>query len=143
MITSLKQKIVRGVGWSFLDNLANLGITFLVGLVLARLLTPEEYGIMAMITIFIAISNSITDSGFSNALIRKIDVGRVDYNTVFYFNLVVSVLLYAFLFMSAPAISAFFNEPQLVDVTRVIGWTINHQCISHNTTNSVRERCGF
>lgn len=124
MITSLKQKTVRGVGWSFLDNLANLGITFLVGLVLARLLTPEEYGIMAMITIFIAISNSITDSGFSNALIRKIDVGRVDYNTVFYFNLVVSVLLYAFLFMSAPAISAFFNEPQLVDVTRVIGWTI-------------------
>lgn len=124
MTTSLKQKTVRGVGWSFLDNMANVGITFLVGLVLARLLTPEEYGIMAMITIFIAISNSIIDSGFSNALIRRINVERVDYNTVFYFNLVVSAVLYILLFISAPAISVFFNEPQLIEVTRVIGWTI-------------------
>ena len=78
---SLKNKAVKGVGWSFIDNIANSGITFLIGLVLARLLTPKEYGIMAMITIFIAISNSIIDSGFSSALIRKTDIKRVDYNT--------------------------------------------------------------
>ena len=60
---SLKTKAVKGVAWSFLDNIASSGITFLIGLILARLLTPEEYGIMAMITIFIAISNSIVDSG--------------------------------------------------------------------------------
>lgn len=82
---SLKNKAVKGVGWSFIDNIANSGITFLIGLVLARLLTPKEYGIMAMITIFIAISNSIIDSGFSSALIRKTDIKRVDYNTVFFF----------------------------------------------------------
>ena len=112
MEDSLKQKTVRGVGWSFIDNIASSGITFLVGLVLARLLTPEEYGVMAIIAIFIAISNSIIDSGFSNALIRKIKVERVDYNTVFYFNLLVSIILYIFLFFSAPVISAFFKEPE-------------------------------
>ena len=121
MPASLKDKTVKGVGWSFADNIANSGITFLVGLVLARLLTPEEYGIMAMIMIFIAVSNSIVDSGFSNALIRKIDAKRIDYNTVFFFNLVVSALLYVLLFFLSPAIAAFFKEPQLVEVTRVIG----------------------
>lgn len=121
MSESLKQKTVKGVGWSFADNIANSGITFLVGLVLANILTPEEYGIMAMVTIFIAVSNSIVDSGFSNALIRKIDIRSVDYNTVFYFNLIVSLFLYLILYVSAPAISVFFKEPVLVDVMRVIG----------------------
>ncbi|MDR0895408.1 MAG: oligosaccharide flippase family protein, partial [Prevotellaceae bacterium] len=121
---SLKHKTVRGVAWSAVDNIASSGITFLVGLVLARLLTPAEYGIMAMITIFIAVSNSIVDSGFSNALIRKQDIQRIDYNTVFYFNLIVSAVLYLLLFAAAPAISAFFEEPILIEVTRVIGWVL-------------------
>ena len=121
MSESLKAKTVKGVGWSFADNLANYGITFLVGLVLARLLTPSEYGMLATIMIFIAVANSIVDSGFSNALIRKIDARSVDYNTVFYFNLVVSVLLYGLLYIGAPWISDFFHEPLLVDVTRVVG----------------------
>ena len=124
MPESLKNKTVKGVGWSFVDNIANSGITFLVGLVLARLLTPAEYGIMAMITIFIAISTSIVDSGFSNALIRKQDAGRVDYSTVFFFNLGVSAVLYAVLYVGAPRIAAFFKEPLLEDVMRVIGWVL-------------------
>lgn len=124
MPESLKHKTVKGVGWSFIDNLSSSGITFLVGLVLARLLTPSEYGIMAILTIFIAVSNSIVDSGFSNALIRKTDAKRVDYNTVFLFNLVVSGLLYVVLFFAAPAISVFFKEPLLVEVMRVIGWVL-------------------
>ena len=124
MPESLKHKTVKGVGWSFIDNLSSSGITFLVGLVLARLLTPSEYGIMAILTIFIAVSNSIVDSGFSNALIRKTDAKQVDYNTVFLFNLVVSGLLYVVLFFAAPSISVFFNEPLLVEVLRVIGWVL-------------------
>lgn len=124
MADSLKHKAVRGVGWSFVDNIANSGITFLVGLVLARILTPAEYGVMAMVTIFIAISNSIVDSGFSNALIRKIKIEQIDYNTVFYFNLVVSLFLYLILFFCAPAISVFFKEPILVNIMRVIGWIL-------------------
>ena len=124
MSESLKNKTVKGVGWSFIDNLSSSGVSFLVGLVLARLLTPSEYGIMAILTIFIAVSNSIVDSGFSNALIRKTDAKRVDYNTVFLFNLVVSGLLYIVLFFAAPAISVFFKEPLLVEVMRVIGWVL-------------------
>ena len=124
MTESLKNKTVKGVGWSFIDNLSSSGITFLVGLILARLLTPSEYGIMAILTIFIAVSNSIVDSGFSNALIRKTDARRVDYNTVFLFNLLVSGLLYVVLFLAAPAISRFFKEPLLVEVMRVIGWVL-------------------
>ena len=124
MTESLKNKTVKGVGWSFIDNLSSSGITFLVGLVLARLLTPAEYGIMAIITIFIAVSNSIVDSGFSNALIRKTDARRVDYNTVFFFNLVVSAVLYVVLFLVSPAISVFFKEPLLIEVMRVIGWVL-------------------
>ena len=121
MSESLKEKAVKGVGWSFIDNIANQGITFLVGIILARILSPAEFGILGMITIFIAISNSIIDSGFSNALIRKTDAKRIDYNTVFLFNLAVSVLFYGLLYLSSPAISRFFKEPQLISITRVMG----------------------
>ncbi len=79
---------------------------------------------MAILTIFIAVSNSIVDSGFSNALIRKTDARQIDYNTVFFFNLVVSPALYVVLYLAAPAISRFFKEPLLVEVMRVIGWVL-------------------
>lgn len=121
MSDSLKNKAVKGVGWSFVDNMANQGVTFLVGLVLARILTPAEFGILGMITIFIAISNSIVDSGFSNALIRKQDAKRIDYNTVFFFNIGVSLLFYLLLYIAAPYIAQFFKEPQLTAITRVMG----------------------
>lgn len=124
MPESLKNRAVRGAKWSFIDNIASSGVTFLVGLVLANLLTPTEYGIMAIIAIFIAISTSIVDSGFSNALIRKVRIERVDYNTVFFFNLVVSIALYFVLYAAAPSISIFFKEPILTDVLRVIGWVL-------------------
>ena len=121
MSESLKNRAVHGAKWSFIDNISNSGVTFLVGLILARLLTPAEYGIMAMIAIFIAVSNTIVDSGFSNALIRKVRIDRVDYNTVFVFNLIVSIVLYILLYTSAPAISLFFKESVLTNVLRVIG----------------------
>jgi len=118
---ALKQKTLKGISWGFIDNIAGSGISFLVGLALARLLSPSEFGIIGMITIFIAISNSMVESGFSNALVRKLDSSDKDYNTVFIFNLVVSLLLYLLLFLIAPSISRFYKEPLLVDITRVIG----------------------
>lgn len=122
MSESLKKKTVKGIGWSFADNIAHSGITFLVGLILAKwFLSPEEFGIIGIVTVFIAISNSIIDSGFSNALIRKIDAKSVDYNTVFYFNLAISILLYAVLYFASPVISHFFEEPILTPITRVLG----------------------
>lgn len=118
---SLKNKTVKGASWSFIDSIAGQGITFLVGLVLARLLTPEEYGLIGIIIIFIAVFNSIVDSGFSNALIRKNDAKDIDYNTVFISNLVLSVVLFGVLYISAPGISNFFNQPQLIPLLRVMG----------------------
>lgn len=118
---SLKNKTVKGASWSFIDSIAGQGITFLVGLVLARLLTPEEYGLIGIIIIFIAVFNSIVDSGFSNALIRKNEAQDIDYNTVFISNFVLSVVLFGILYISASAISNFFNQPQLIPLLRVMG----------------------
>lgn len=120
MAEGIKNKAVKGVGWSFADNMMNQGITFLVGLVLARLLTPEEYGLIGIITIFIAVFNSIVDSGFSNALIRKKDAKDIDYNTVFITNMVLSVVLFAIMFLSAPFIARFFDQPQLTPLTKAM-----------------------
>ncbi len=117
----IKEKAIKGVSWSFIDNIANSGITFLVGIILARILSPAEFGLIGMITIFIAVSNSIVDSGFSSALIRKVKTKDIDYNTVFYFNLCLGIGLYLILFFSAPAISRFFKEPILISIMRVMG----------------------
>ncbi len=121
MAESLKQKTVKGTAWSFIDSIAGQGITFLVGLVLANILSPAEYGLIAIISIFIAVFNSLVDSGFSNALIRKTDATDVDYNTIFIFNLAISLVLFVGLYCLAPYISRFFNQSELTSLTRVMG----------------------
>lgn len=121
MAESLKQKTVKGVGWSFADNIANQGITFLVGLVLARLITPEEYGLIGIILIFVAVFDSIVNCGFSNALIRKNDADDRDYNTVFIVNMVLSIVLFIAFFFSARFIADFFGQPLLEPLTQVMG----------------------
>ncbi len=121
METSIKRKTIKGLGWSFTDNFLSSGITFIVGIVLARILTDQEYGIIGIISIFIAVFNSIVDSGFSSALIRKKNCKSIDFNTVFYFNLALSVLLFGTLYFIAPSISIFFNLPELTALVRVMG----------------------
>lgn len=103
-----------------MDNVANQGVTFLVGLVLARLLTPHEYGLIGYIMILVAVFNSIVDSGFSNALIRKKDAEETDYSTAFIFNLAVSLVMVAAMVLVAVPFSRFFKEPQLVPLVRVM-----------------------
>lgn len=120
-MSSLKDQTIKGVYWSSAENVITVGITFVVGLVLARLLGPEEYGLIGIITIFVSVFNSIVDSGFSNALIRKKEVDKLDYDTIFITNLVFSVILFIFLYVLAPAISVFFNSAQLIPLTRVMG----------------------
>ncbi len=96
-------------------------IQFIVGLVLARLLAPEEFGLIGMITVFIAVTQSLVDSGFGQALIRKKDATDSDYSTVFYFNFLAGVLLFLVFYFSAPAISRFYDQPELTDLARVLG----------------------
>jgi teichuronic acid exporter len=123
-MSSLKQKTVSGLLWSFIDNFSKLGLTFVIGIILARLLDPREFGLIGMITIFIALSQSLVDSGFTQALIRKKDCTQADYSTVFYFNLFVGIILYTVLFFYAGAISRFFDEPQLLLIVQVVGLSI-------------------
>ena len=118
---SLKHKTVKGTAWSAIDNVANHGVTFIVGLVLARLLSPDEYGLIGLITIFISLFNVFVDSGLNSALIRKSDANDDDYNTMFIFNMVVSILLYGVLWIGAPAISNFFERGELTALTRAVG----------------------
>lgn len=120
MSESLKHKTVKGASWSFIDSFLSQGIAFLVSLVLARLLTPEDYSILGIIVIFISIFNSIVDSGFSNALIRKKDASEADYNTVFVSNIVISGALCGVLYLVAPAIAVFFSRPLLTKLLRVM-----------------------
>lgn len=117
----LKKKAVNGLFWSFFDLLSNQGIRFITQIILARLLLPEDFGVIGMITVFISLSQSIIDSGFSNALIRERKPSQKDYSTVFYFNLLASIIMYIVLFISANGISIFFNEPRLVGMLRVLG----------------------
>jgi teichuronic acid exporter len=123
-MSSLKQKTISGLLWSFIDNFSKLGLTFVIGIILARLLDPREFGLIGMITIFIALSQSLVDSGFTQALIRKKDCTQADYSTVFYFNLFIGIILYTVLFFSADAISRFFDEPQLLLIVQVVGLSI-------------------
>lgn len=117
---SLKRTTIIGLFWSFADLMANHGIQFVIQLFLARLLLPEHFGVIGMILIFIAISNSIVDSGFSQALIRDQKTTQSDYSTVFYFNLIMAVLMYGILYFSSYPISIFFKEPQLVPILRIL-----------------------
>ena len=127
---SLRNTTVKGVGWSFTDSILNQGITFLVGVVLARLLSPEEYGLLGILMIFIIVSESIVNSGLSNALIRKQDTQEKDYNTVFLTNLVLSFVMYAVLFFCAPLISLFFENDQLTNLLRVLGIAVIFNALS-------------
>ncbi|MGL4876030.1 MAG: MOP flippase family protein [Clostridium sp.] len=116
----LKKKTLGGLMWTFSDLIVNQGLQFVIQIVLARLLLPEEFGLIGMITIFIAVSNSIVDSGFSNALIREKEVSQTDYSTVFYFNLATSVILYLALYILSPSVGNFFGEPQLSKILRIL-----------------------
>jgi len=121
---SLKNKTVHGISWNLINNLSMHGVQLVIGVILARLLTPAEFGLIGMTTIFVSISQTFVISGFSEALIRKKTCTQAEFSTVFYYNLVVGVCFYLLLVFSAPLISSFFNEPQLTNLVRVIGLQI-------------------
>ena len=119
MEESLKNKTVKGVGWSAIDNVAQMGVTFLVSIVLARLLSPDDYGLLGLITIVTAVCTTLVNGGFTTALMRKKDVTEDDYNTAFIVNLALSLLLYVIVYASSPFIADFFKREELISLTRV------------------------
>ena len=121
MPESLKKKTVKGVAWTSLDKLSGIGFSFIIGVVLARLLSPSDYGLLAMIAVFNAIAFAFLDSGFCNALVRKPDLTEDDNTTAFCFNLVAGVLLFGIIWLIAPLVSMFYDKPILTPLLRAEG----------------------
>lgn len=121
MPESLKQKTVKGVAWTSLNKVLDLGFGFVIGVILARLLSPSDYGLLAMIAVFSAIAFTFLDSGFGNALIRKPDLNEDDNTTAFLFNLVAGVVLFGVIWFIAPWVSAFYDKPILTPLLRAEG----------------------
>lgn len=119
MSENLKDKTVKGVAWSGIDNVTQMGVSFIVSIVLARLLSPDDYGLIGIIAIFTSVCNTLINAGFNSALIRKKDCTDDDYNTVFIINLVLSLILYAVIFFCSPLIADFFGREELTALTQV------------------------
>ena len=119
MAESLKDKTVKGLGWSALDNAARYGMQFAVGIVLARLLSPDDYGLLGLVGIVTVVCTALVNGGFTTALIRKKNATEEDYNTVFICNLTMSLLLYGVTFLCAPLIAGFFEREELTILVRV------------------------
>lgn len=117
-------KVYSNFLWRFLERCGAQGVTFIVSLVLARLLDPDIYGTVALITVFTTIMQAFVDSGMGNALVQKKNADDLDFSTVFYFNIVVSLVLYAIMFFVAPLIASFYEKPELVPLVRALSLII-------------------
>ncbi|MCQ2097236.1 MAG: lipopolysaccharide biosynthesis protein [Fibrobacter sp.] len=123
-MASIKQQTISGSKWNFIERISVQGIQFLLGVVMARLLLPSDYGTIGLLAIFFEISQAFIDSGFSSALIRTKDPTEKDFSTVFYFNLAISVTVYISLFFAAPWVADFFKIPILCPILRVQAGTL-------------------
>lgn len=124
MEKSSRGKVISSLFWKFAERIGAQGVNLIVSIVLARILAPEEYGIIALVTIFITISNVLIENGFGTALIQKKDADDLDFSSVFYCNIVISVVLYITIFLIAPLISRFYAIEQLTPVLRVLGISV-------------------
>ena len=120
---SLKRQAVSGVKWNFIQQFSVQIINFAVQVILARLLMPEMFGLIAMIIVFISIGQSLMDSGMTSSLIRTKAPSQIDYSTVFITNMIMSLLVYALIFFLAPYISTFYNQAILTDLVRLFALT--------------------
>lgn len=120
----MKNKVFSNFIWRFAEQCGAQGVSFLVAIILARLLSPNDYGTVALLTVFISFLNVFVDSGMGNALIQKKNADNIDFSSVFYFNIVWCLFLYGVLYACAPSIADFYDNPQLISLTRVAGLTI-------------------
>lgn len=116
----LKDKAISGVKWNAIGRFSTQGVNFIIGLILARLLSPSDYGVVGMVGIFFAIAQTFIDSGFGSALIRKNDCTDTDYSTAFYFNVLVGLVCCILLSFASPFIASFLNTPILKDLVKVM-----------------------
>lgn len=122
--SNLKRKTINGFFWGLLESVFSQGLGFIFGIFLARLLSPQEFGLLGMITIFISVAQVFVDSGLSQALIRKQNCSNRDYSTVFWANVAIGVLSYLIIWFCSPLIATFYNRPELIELTRVTALAI-------------------
>ena len=122
--TKMRNKVISSLFWRFAERVGAQGVAFIVSLILARLLAPEVYGTIALVTVFTSILNVFVDSGFGNALIQKKDADDLDFSSVFYFNVVICCVLYLIMFFAAPFIAKFYRDNTLTPVIRVLSLTL-------------------
>lgn len=141
--SNLKTKAISGMIWSSVQRFGTMIISFVSNIVLARLLTPDDYGTIGMLMIFIAVANTFVDGGFGSALIQKKEPTKEDYSTIFWWNMFLSIVLYGVLYLSAPAIARFYNLPLLCDVLRVQGFVLIVNALSIIQQNQLRKQLKF
>lgn len=135
--------VIRSLLWKFFERLGTQVIGFVITIVLARLLMPEQYGSIALIMIFINVCNVIIEGGLNTALIQKKNADDIDFSTIFYSSLLISLLLYCILFLLAPNIASFYNAPILTDVIRVLGISLIFYAINSIQRAYVSKRMLF
>ena len=140
---NLKQKAAAGMIWTALQKYSTMFIAFISGVILARLLTPYDYGCIGMLSIFMVLAEAFIDGGFGSALIQKKNPTQEDYSTIFWFNIGMSVLMYAVLYACAPAISRFYDIPLLCDVLRVQGLVLFIYALNIIQRNQLRKKLNF
>ena len=123
-MASLKSKTLSSLAWKFAERCGAQGIQFVVSIILARLLTPADYGLIGLITVFLAIATVFAQSGLGQALVQRKEIDHEEFSTVFYFSMIFSIVLYLILFLCAPLIAGFYNEPKLTTIIRVLGTTV-------------------
>ena len=140
---SLKQKAVSGIIWSAFQRYSTMIVTFISGIILARLLTPHDYGCIGMLAIFMVLAESFIDGGFGEALIQKKNPTQADYSTIFFWNIAMAVLMYFILYFSAPSIASFYDIPLLCDVLRVQGIVLFVYAFNIVQRNQLRKKMNF
>lgn len=140
MAETLKQKTIKGASWSFVEQILTRGVNFVIGILLARLLSPTDYGLVGMLGIFIAISQLFIDGGLTSALIRTKDASDQDFSTVYIINLTLSFVFYAILFFCAPLVADFYGQPLLKPLMRVIALILIISSVAsiHGTLLTIR-----
>lgn len=139
----LRQKAASGMVWTALQRYSTMFISFISGIILARLLTPYDYGCIGMLSIFMVLAETFIDGGFGSALIQKKRPTQEDYSTIFFFNLGMAVVMYAILYFSAPAIARFYNIPLLCDVLRVQGLVLFIYAFNIIQRNQLQKKLNF
>ncbi len=120
MAQSVRSQLLHGVAWNFIEKILIRGASFFIGIILARLLSPSDYGLIGMLAVFISISNVFIEGGLAKALIQRQDCQDIDFSTAFVANVGMSLVIYLIMFISAPWIAVFYDEPILIDLTRIL-----------------------